>query len=486
MLSGKHWRIHVGDVMTELAGLPKQSVHCVVTSPPYWGLRDYGFDGQIGLERTPEEYVDRIVDVFREVRRVLRDDGVLFVNLGDTYATGAGIARNPGSRHYGKHDSLVDDSVFPTLQPGRLPISVPPGNLVGIPWRVAFALQADGWILRSCIVWDKPAPMPESVCGTRWVRCRVKVAAATNVDHGKNANYIDRRKVGFNERYDNPEENAAKWKDCPGCQKCEANGGYVLRRGSWRPSTSHEFIFMFAKYKRYFCDGDGSKEPTSGTAHSRGNGINPKCSAGGLSRQNASFSGAVSELVETRNMRSVWRVSSESYKEAHFACYPTELVRRCLIAATSRGGCCSQCGSQYAPVVESRRIATRPGKDSKVTKRDLAIANGSRPGRPDHPNLVGNRDPQRHTTTTVVTGYRATCQCNAPVSRPVVLDCFSGSATTGQVAIHMGCDYIGLEGKPEYAELGVKRLNTPWAPKATRAKRAKRKKHQVTSRGLFD
>jgi len=152
-------RIIHGDCIEGLRTLPDASVHCCCTSPPYWGLRDYNCDGQIGLESTPEAYVARMVEVFREVRRVLREDGTLWLNLGDSYATGAGLVGNcPGGGAQGARWKGAATS------PNRLPINgLKPKDLVGIPWRVAFALQADGWWLRQDIIWHKPNPMPESV-----------------------------------------------------------------------------------------------------------------------------------------------------------------------------------------------------------------------------------------------------------------------------------------------------------------------------------
>ena len=144
--------INVGDCIELMRDMPDCSVQCCVTSPPYWGLRDYGHDGQIGLEATPEAYVARMVEVFREVRRVLREDGTCWVNLGDSYAA---------NRTY-----QVTPTKWKALSQGQS-ASVPPGlkpkDLVGIPWRVAFALQADGWWLRQDLIWHKPNPMPESV-----------------------------------------------------------------------------------------------------------------------------------------------------------------------------------------------------------------------------------------------------------------------------------------------------------------------------------
>ena len=150
-------KIIVGDVRNTLAKLPDQSVHCCVTSPPYWGLRDYGHPDQIGLEETPEEYVQTMVNVFREVRRVLRDDGTLWLNLGDSYASAWACSRRNvignGSLPNGKRAD----------RPNRVTGDLKEKDLIGIPWRVAFALQADGWYLRQDIIWHKPNPMPEPV-----------------------------------------------------------------------------------------------------------------------------------------------------------------------------------------------------------------------------------------------------------------------------------------------------------------------------------
>jgi len=143
-----------GDCREVLRTLPESSVHCVVTSPPYFGLRDYGVDGQIGLEQTPDEYVAEMVAVFREVRRVLRDDGTLWLNLGDSYAANRSYQVTPT-----KHKSLD----FGRSNATKVPDGLKPKDLIGIPWRVAFALQADGWFLRQDIIWHKPNPMPESV-----------------------------------------------------------------------------------------------------------------------------------------------------------------------------------------------------------------------------------------------------------------------------------------------------------------------------------
>lgn len=153
-------KLLLGDCLEKLKELPDCSVHCCVTSPPYFGLRDYGVDGQIGLEETPALYVERLVTVFREVRRVLRDDGTLWLNLGDSYAGGGGFSPNSPSNLNGSKQTTHAGSIKGTI---GVPTGLKPKDLIGIPWRVAFALQADGWYLRQDIIWHKPNPMPESV-----------------------------------------------------------------------------------------------------------------------------------------------------------------------------------------------------------------------------------------------------------------------------------------------------------------------------------
>ena len=149
--SDDHVTLHHGDAQTVLAGMPDGAVDCIATSPPYFGLRDYGVDGQIGAESSPGEYVARMVALFREARRVLSDDGTLWLNLGDSYASGSRTAYADTGKATGRTGLT------------RPPSALPGKNLLGIPWRVAFALQDDGWILRNDIIWHKPNAMPESV-----------------------------------------------------------------------------------------------------------------------------------------------------------------------------------------------------------------------------------------------------------------------------------------------------------------------------------
>jgi DNA modification methylase len=153
--------LYLGDALNILAGLPEKTVNTCVTSPPYFGLRDYGHEGQIGLEQTPDEYVAKLVEVFAQVRRVLRDDGTVWLNLGDSYA------RSPGKGQHKPGDAGKQNYIVERGNGRAAGMCVPNGlkekDLIGIPWRVAFALQADGWYLRQDIIWHKPNPMPESV-----------------------------------------------------------------------------------------------------------------------------------------------------------------------------------------------------------------------------------------------------------------------------------------------------------------------------------
>jgi DNA modification methylase len=260
-------RIIEGDALAVLQTLPSESIHCCVTSPPYWGLRDYGHDGQIGLEATPEEYVARMVEVFREVRRVLRDDGTCWVNLGDSYA-----ATTKGSGDTGK-STLVgtpNDENGQIFTPRRLDIgSLKPKDLVGIPWRVAFALQADGWWLRQDIIWHKPNPMPESVRD----RC----------------------------------------------------------------TKAHEYVFLLTKSERYFYDAEAVSEASVSQPQPRrrSNGVSAEDQGKRIGAGNVTANCGV---LDNRNRRSVWTITTKPYTGAHFAVMPPDLVEPCIKAGCPEDG----------------------------------------------------------------------------------------------------------------------------------------------------
>jgi DNA modification methylase len=270
--------IRIGDCRDLLAAMPDKSVDCCVTSPPYFGLRDYGHEGQIGLEQTPDDYVAEMVAVFRSVKRVLRDDGTLWLNLGDSYAGSWG---NQGRKEDRGTQRPVNGPIMQNLKPypdkktntGKIPegSGLKPKDLIGIPWRVAFALQTDGWYLRQDIIWHKPNPMPESV------------------------------------------------KD--------------------RCTKAHEYIFMLSKSARYYYDVDAIKEPaihegrivkaTGSESKNLGKGEYGRTSSGFTSHDT---------LVTNRKRRSVWTVSTKPFKGAHFATFPPDLIEPCVLAGCPADG----------------------------------------------------------------------------------------------------------------------------------------------------
>jgi DNA modification methylase len=269
-------RILEGDCRELLPTLEPGSVQCCVTSPPYWGLRDYGIDSQLGLEATPEEYVAAMVAIFREVWRVLRDDGTLWLNLGDSYVSSGTQSANSGL-------AKLADKWAPRVNPrnpnrddrgevtrGTKAISpwLRPKDLCGIPWRVAFALQADGWYLRSDIIWHKPNPMPESVTD--------------------------------------------------------------------RPTKAHEYIFLLSKRERYFYDAEAIKERAN-YPEGRWGGHNPRPGIDINGGGQASRDGFDSKNPAIRNKRSVWTIATQPYSEAHFATFPEELPKLCILAGTKPG-----------------------------------------------------------------------------------------------------------------------------------------------------
>lgn len=217
-------KIVTGDARKELTKIETGTFQCCITSPPYWGLRDYGVEGQIGAEMHLEDYITDLVAIFSEVRRLLADDGTFWLNIGDSYTSGGRTWRDEDK----KNPARAMDYRAPT------PDGLKPKDLIGVPWRLAFALQSEGWYLRSDIIWNKHNGLPESV------------------------------------------------KD--------------------RPTRIHEYIFLMAKSERYFYDHEAVKET----------GVNGKL----------------------RNCRSVWTMNTEPCKEAHFATFPRELVRRCLLAGS--------------------------------------------------------------------------------------------------------------------------------------------------------
>lgn len=320
-------------------------------------------------------------------------------------------------------------------------------------WDIAVADEPNLFSLASGVL-SHNSPMPESVGGWRWQRCRVKVGdsakAKKQCTNMASVESIAATRGGSDLSAGSGAVNSPmtpEWQNCPGCPKCEPNGGYVLRRGSGRCTTAHEYIFLFAKTNRYFWDGEASKE----AAQCGRCGWDKMQFKGGDITRHHGTDGSHNRGCDPssgRNPRSVWTLSSEPSSIRHFATFPSELVRRCLASSPATGGVCAECGTPFAPVVESERVATRPGTDSKI--------DGS-----STDDEHGNRDPERHCTQTKVNGYRPTCACGAGKTGPTIMDPFSGTGTTGQTARHLGCKYIGIDLNPEYQEYAKVRIFEP-------------------------
>jgi DNA modification methylase len=427
-----------GDCRDLLPRLPAASVQCVVTSPPYWGLRDYGtaswdggdpacdhresrptrtaasavastldggkgnthrshewrgdcgycgarrIDQQLGLEATPEAYVEAMVGVFREVRRVLRDDGTLWLNMGDSYGAGggnyfAGLPAAATACDGAPRSVAATARARGDIGERRLTTGLKPKDLVGMPWRLAFALQADGWFLRADIIWAKRNPMPESVTD--------------------------------------------------------------------RPTKAHEYVFLLSKAARYFYDADAVRERIGESTRSQ------RTFRGGCYTNNATFNNSHDytghapysdgEPGEGRNLRSVWTLASEPTPESHFATFPTALASRCIQAGSSERGCCAACGAPWARIVEQESRPNAPSLQGKYNGLGVhrTISGGvSNDGRPR-----------------VVLGWQPSCACDASVVPCTVLDPFAGTGTVGAVAEQLGRHSILLELSPAYVRLADRR-----------------------------
>ena len=446
--------------------LADESVHCVVTSPPYWGLRKYAGDqGEepLGLEPTPERHVERMVEIFREVRRVLRDDGVFWLNYGDTYGTGTTAGRPDGNtRGIGDKTSNAQN----INRPGG-----PAGSLMMMPHRVALALQADGWIVRQDLVWFKRNPMPESVAGTRWVKHRIKEGRSKHAsDHnikGGTQKMLEDASVhqGIDEDW------VPKYVDCPGCEKCIPNDGLILKRGSWRHTRSHEFIFQLVKgpKMKYWSNQEAVREAHTSTRWG-GDTITQPPTTKYAEATAQGFAGAAESLSRPgrewnaypaagRNPRSVLDVPTAPYKGAHYATFPPNLIAP-LIRATCPRWACPVCGQGWAAVVEmtaeyravldsGRAWQTDKGKPDEFTNRHNS----------DHPSQV----PQKNS----VLGYRPTCEhphTQEEAVPGIVFDPFVGSGTTVKVAQDLLRRGIGLDISRPYLEEQAK-LRTGGSPK---------------------
>ena len=307
--------MHVGDCLEVLRSLPDASVQCCVTSPPYWGLRDYGVEGQMGSEETPDAWAAALVEVFREVRRVLRDDGTLWLNLGDVFDSGTTRGRRASATNNKRHGYWTNPGIDKRISSAETKTK----DLLGLPWLLAFALRADGWYLRSEIIWHKPNPMPESVTD------RPSKAHETVFLLSRASRYF----------YD---AEALREPYVPDS---------VARVGRGR-SESHKWA-----------DGGPGGQTLA-----------------------KDISGACSSPTG-RNARSVWTIATESFGEAHFATMPSELARRCIRAGTSAKGCCPECGAPVQRLVEKETYRDTAGTREMSKTPLNVIRAGWRKGGPE-------------------------------------------------------------------------------------------------------
>ena len=456
-----------GDWVEVLKTLPSNLVHCCVTSPPYYGQRLYGWGGDgsceekevphkwqpvsdsiqlcqkcgmqapiLGLESTPEEHIEKLVVGFRELKRVLRDDGILFLNEGDKYNGGGcgNECKNSRATSVGARCNQLQN-----------------GDLLMLPARIALALREDGWVLRSDTIWAKAlsfcptysgSTTPESMSGTSWQKHKIKIGTKIG-DTPKGWRTPNGDKVGEGNR----RELIAVWQDCPGCPKCSPNDGYVLRHGSWRPTSAHEHLFIFTKGK-YFSDMEAVREENSSNTHEKGSKLSPPRESVGIGHKEFARYCPGKNNPSGRNLRNVWCINPQAYKGSHYATFPEDLVEPCIKVATSEKGVCPKCGKQWARVVDISGGTI--GKSWHDHSDDIGKGMTQQQEGKPLATWKGQKEKENPYNRTTL-GWRATCKCNAGEPVPaVVFDPFSGSGTVAAVAAKLGRNYLGIEINPDY------------------------------------
>lgn len=476
-------------VLEGLRGLPEHSVHAICTSPPYWGLRSYGaepavwggdtscdhewvatdegytghrssyqvpqtkwasnqtypdpedqgqgfaecfkcgaWQGHLGLEETPELFVEHLVQVFREAKRVLRPDGTLWLNLGDSYAsTGPGNARpdHSGGVSLPTRGEQGASKACHVPRPSTIVSGFKPKDMVGIPWRVAFALQADGWYFRSACPWIKRNCLPESVRDRPTSGLEYVFLFAHPDSKGKYFYDIDaiKRPHGFNRWSRN------RSKDDPvvdACYNGQVGKSSLLREG--------QDLNLFPEGGRNLRNTDWFYDSVEAIAQ-----------------------GEQAVVLDEEGAPMAFGVNPKGYPGAHFAVFPPALVEPMVKASTSERGVCPKCGAPWTRVLGERRAT--PGRGSGVVNpKDNHQPEGRSGRRTSFP---------WNPTTQDTSAWEPTCQCadHVPV-RAVVLDPFSGSGTTGMVALELHRDYVGIDLNDEYLELATNRILNEAPPPA--------------------
>lgn len=314
-------KIYQGDSLTILNTFPDKCMHVCITSPPYWGLRDYGCAGQMGNENTPEEYVRKMVNLFREVKRVLKDDGTLWLNLGDSYAGSGGTGNQFGQIENGlkpvrptKINRAKDRSTDKwSNSKCKSTGDIKSKDLVGIPWMVAFALRLDGWYLRQDIIWNKPNPMPESVADRCTKSHEYIFLLSKSPKYYFNSYAIKEKAIygGMNERAERQNENNK-------CQPTDMNNAIRKRPKNLQEKGQSDHTMHIKRDKRA-----GKGRIAYGGKRNGEEGIGQE---------------SFVSIPEYRNKRDVWTVTTKPYSGAHFATFPEDLILPCILAGCPSGG----------------------------------------------------------------------------------------------------------------------------------------------------
>lgn len=440
-----------GDVLKGLQQLPDKSVHTCITSPPYFGLRDYGIEPSswpqvqisifgfdvtiqeqtccLGMEKTPMEFIGHMVLVFREVYRVLRDDGTLWLNIGDSYAANA-KSRTPdqvikNSRLGGGKATQISCS----NQINKVTKGLKYKDMIGIPWMLAFALRDDGWYLRSDVIWSKPNPMPESVTD-RPTKAHEYIFLLSK----KRKYYYDHYAIKTQPK----ESSFLRWDQDIDSQNGSDRGyGGNRHNGNMKPSVQYKKLPPGQNNIRKVRDKQR-----------------------GHSRKHAGFNDRWDQMTKEQQMsigankRTVWEIPTMPFKEAHFATFPQDIPSTCIKAATSQK-CCAECGSPYVRQVKDTLVPTKKaGKNFVIDDRDFNA---------DKNDAGSNRQKDGHKSSfiyqTETIGWNKSCECKTnEVANAIVLETFSGAGTTPLVARKLNRDFYAIDIKKEYINLARKRL----------------------------
>lgn len=437
--------------------LADNSVDVIVTSPPYWGLRDYKHEDQIGMEETPEEFIEKLVRVFREAWRVLKPQGTLWVNIADTYWGGKGQSGgtwddsgyNKGRRGTQKGETRPQDRRHATIKPK---------DLVGIPWMLAFALRADGWYLRQDNIWNKPNPMPESVTD-RCTKAHEYVFMLTKNRYY----YFDQQAIlqpiqlSSSQRLAQDLEGQVGSDRVPG----KTNGAMKATRRS-------------GNLQRKSAEDRGVPEDGKGNQQSHvpweGDTANKKSvwtvTTTGFDGEFCTACHRYYVGKDKRLIRTEW-IEREGKKEkqatclcgrhdawvAHFATFPERLIKDCILASTSQHGNCKRCGEPYERVLQEDDPVGHDGQSN--TKYDEK----STAGRLAKLRQAARDRGEEYSSRKKTKGWKKTCNCeSSDREKPIVLDPFMGAGTTAITALAHGRDFIGLELNPHYVALATARI----------------------------